>query len=524
MRYGDFVQRVARYRASSVTDTCATILWDLFGRSLSPDSQQDLALLRAYGGRISVVAEIHGSELNLPEATGGDLFRLAHDFLETDEGSLELEFQASERLALTEGWRRSPLLGRYALPEECMLEATQARTIARMMRAQWEVTSVHSHALARGWELVRRVHRRAPNLDPIGYLKRALGMEPHVFLRSAFALLSMCIACRGRFDLRESPIGESLSARWGFSSTDLLFVADRMSLHREDLLRWESDSVDLLPELLRRYAPTPLIRSPFIQRRADASAPTAERGRYVAPCPGSLQLAIQNWCLHTIREAPGRAGPFAVELGRAVEDYLFDFLATAAGQENVTRVDSVTGGGRRADIIVALGSRAFVVESKSLLGSSRAKAVAEVSGSIDIWERVYGAFEQCACTVKDQSLWRSQPKLSAVSEVISLVCFDESLTIEGTTFGSLSACTGIAEALGVGRIETLTLQYLESVVGWYGLEGLFDLISEKWASGKRGDDLSAFIASKHRGPSRKQGKTPVHLVDAIEEILPGRPH
>jgi hypothetical protein len=524
MRYSEFVERVASFRASSVTDTCAYILWDQFGQRFSAAENQDIALLRAFGGRIAVIAATHGEESTPKLARGGDLFRLSHEFLEVDDGALEEAFQAEERRKLFECWTRSSVLGEYRLTDRCLAEATLARTVMRMMRSQWDLTNAHSHALPRAWELIRRVQRRTPTLDPIGYLKRALAMEPQAFLRTAYLLFAMNARDHGRLDFRGAQLSDKFPESWDIRNDDLLLVAERMSIHADDLRRWEHEVVTPLPDAFRKYAPLPLPRFPLIQRREQVAAPAALRGRYVTPCPGSAQLALQNACVQLLREAPPAGSKsHAVELGHALEGYLYDFLVTVAGRENVLRVDSIARDTRRADMIVAVGSKAFVIESKSLLGSSTAKAIAEAHDSVEIWEKIHGAYEQCACTVRDDALWRASPRLSSVTDVASLVCFDEVLCIEGTAFNALSACAGISERLGVNRIETVTVQYLESVISWYGLERLFDLITEKWASGKQGDDLTAFIANKKQGPSRKQGRTPPHLAPAFNELFPGLP-
>jgi hypothetical protein len=524
VRYSEFVERVTRFRASSVTGTCAFILWDQFGRRFSAADNQDLALLQAFGARISLIAATHGTDGVSELARGSDLFRLAHEFLEVDEGALDEEFQAEERRKLLECWAQSAVLHRYKLTDECVRAATLARTLVRMMRSQWDVTSAHSHALPRAWDLLSRVQRRAPRLDPIGYAKRALGMEPQVFLRTAFLLLALNSQTRGVIDLRATRIPVEFRERWDIGLDEVLFVAERLSIHREDLLRWEDDVLHAVPHPLKQYAPSPLTRFPLIQLRDHAAAPVTVRGRYVAPCPGSTQLALQGACLQVLREAPAAdSRSYPGELGRALEDYLHDFLVSVAGHENVLRVDSIARETRRADLIVVMGKKAFVIESKSMLGSSSAKSIATTPESMKMWEKIYGAYEQCACTIHDTSLWRSHPRLTTVTDTACLVCFDEVLCIEGTAFNALAACAGITKALGVERIETVTVQYLESAISWYGLERLFELISEKWALGKQGDDLTAFIANKHEGPSRSQGRTPPHLVRALQEILPGLP-
>ncbi|ABC83314.1 hypothetical protein Adeh_3548 [Anaeromyxobacter dehalogenans 2CP-C] len=172
---------------------------------------------------------------------------------------------------------------------------------------------------------------------------------------------------------------------------------------------------------------------------------------------------------------------------------------------------------------MVFGARAFVVECKSLLGSSNAKSIAEAEDSLRIWEKIYGAYEQCAETVNDRALWRQESRLASVTDMASLVCFDEVLCLEGTAFNMLAACTGITERLRVARIETVTVQYLESVISRYGVARLFELITEKWAAGKRGDDLTAYIASQGDHGPRTKRRVPAHLVEAFTEILPGLP-
>jgi len=518
------VENVTKFRASSVTGTCAHILWRMFGQRSSAADNQDLSLLRSFGGRISLIAATHGSDAVPALARGGDLFRLAHEFLEIDEGTLDEEFQAEERRKLRECWTHSGSLRRFELRGECLRAATLARTMVRIMRSQWDPTSAHSHAFPRAWDLLTRVQRRAPLLDPIGYATRALGMEPQVFLRTAFLLFAQTFQGRGVIDLRTSRIPVEFRDRWGIGLDEALFVAERLSIHREDLRLWECDVLHTVPGPLKQYATPPLARFPLIQLRDNAAAPVAARGRYVAPCPGSMQLAMQGVCLNVLREAPAaNSMSYPSELGRALEDYLHDFLVTVVGLENVIRIDSLLHETRRADLIVVMGTKAFVIESKSMLGSSSAKAIATAHESMKVWEKIFGAYEQCASTVRDRALWRSHPRLSRVTEAACLVCFDEVLCIEGTAFNTLAACAGITKALGVERIETVTVQYLESVISWYGAERLFEFISEKWAVGKQGDDLTAFIANKHEGPSRPQGRTPPHLVHAFNEILPGLP-
>ncbi len=523
MRYSEYVNRVRRFRSSSVIELCAYMLWDLWANGFRGADQQDVDFLRAFGGRIAVIAATsEGSGGNEPR--GGDLFRLAHEFLDVDEGVLDDEFQAEERRTLLQYWRRSAVLSRYELGDDCLRSATLARTMLRMMRSQWDVTQPHSHALPRAWELVRRAQQRAPGLDPIGYLKRALRMEPQLFIRAAYLLFAMNVQQRGRLDLPKERLEDALHTRWDIDADTLLFVAERLSLHSQDLQQWERDVLSPLPDAFRKYAPSPLALFPMIQQRDEPAAPVAVRGRYVTPCPGSAQLAMQNVCLHHLRDAPRTSsGSHSVELGHALEDYLHDYLVSVVGRDNVLRIDSLASGTRRADLIVVVGTRAFVVECKSLLGSSNAKAIAEAGDSVTIWEKIHGAYEQCAETVNDQALWRRHPRLANVTDVASLVCFDEVLCVEGTAFNMLAACAGITDRLRVSRIETVTVQYLESVISRYGVDRLFNFITSKWAAGKQGDDLTAYIAANGDHTPRKQGRVPPHLVEAFRELLPGVP-
>ncbi|WP_157061394.1 hypothetical protein [Anaeromyxobacter dehalogenans] len=347
MHYSDFTARVRRFRRSSVTELCANVLWSLWEHRRAGADHQDVALLRAFGGRIAVIAAAKEGD-NGDEPGFEDLVRLAHEFLAVDEGTLEDEFQAEERCRLIECWQRSTPLRQYDLGDDCLRSATLARTMGRMMRAQWDLTQPHSHALPRAWDLVKRVQQRVPALDPVGYLKRALRMEPQVFLRAAYMLFAMNVQGRGRIDLTKARVGDGIHDLWGIDNDDLLFVAERLSLHAEDLRRWESQVVSVLPDAYRKYAPSPLQLFPMIQSREVVAAPVALRGRYVTPCPGSAQLAMQNVCLHLLREAPATTyGSHPVELGHALEDYLHDFFVSVVGRENVLRIDSVAAGRRR---------------------------------------------------------------------------------------------------------------------------------------------------------------------------------
>lgn len=521
MRYSEFVHLVHRFRGRSVVELCSHMQWDLWMQGRAGFDNQDVALLRAHGGRIALIAEAHGAQAGL-EPRGADLIRLAHELLEVDVGLLEEAFRQGERSQLLAAWSSSPTLKRYVLSEEATGAAMLALTLGRMMRSQWHVTHAHSHALPRAWELVRRVQRRADARDTIEVLTRALRMEPLAFLRAAYVLIAALGHARGRVDLRAIPLEPALASRWSIDGDALLLVAERLSQHAEDVRRWDKEVVTPLPDEHRKFAPSPLLTLPLLQRRQFAAAPVAERGRYNAPCPGSTLLAIQNVCLHALRE-PSRDRPqgYSVELGHALEDYLYDLFMRTVGHENVMRLDGPTDSSKHADFIVILERQAFVVECKSLLGSASAKAIGSAADTVGIWGRIHGAYEQCAGTVKDAALWRSSPRLAQVTEIACLVCFDEVLCLEGTAFNMVASIAGITNELGVDRIETVTLQYLESAMQWHGLEGLFDFISRKWAAGKQGDDLSAYIVNTGGRGQRSQGGVPPHLAEAFAELLPG---
>lgn len=523
VRYSEFQERVRRFRGDSLIDLCAYILWDLWSRELAGFDSQDVALLRAYGGRISIIAAT-GEGAGRDEPRGGDLFRLAHEFLEVEEGTLEDEFQQNERHLLLQAWTKSQVLSQYELNEQCLREAMIARTLLRMMRSQWDITQADYNSVPRAWDLIRRVQGKSASLDPIGYLRRALRVEPEVLLRGAFLLFSLNVSGHGRLDLRRATVDGKLPATWNLDHEALALVAERLSIHREDLLRWEEEVVTQLPDALRKYAPSPLALFPMIQRRGRAAAPMGERGEYVNPCPGSALLAMQNVLLHALRDAESTsAGPFSVELGHALEDYLYEFFISVAGRENVIRVDELGKLTRRADIIVIAGTRAIVVECKSLLGSATAKSVGSAAESVSIWEKIHGAYEQCARTARDPAIWRADPRLTQVTDVVSIVCFDEILCLEGTAFNALAACAGITERLGIQRIETVTLQYLERMIGRYGVEWMIEMITAKWKEGRQGDDLTAFIAHRVAGPPSKVGRTPAHLLEAFRDLFPGLP-
>jgi len=523
VRFEEFQDRVRRFRPQALIKTCAHILWDLWSRGLAGTDNQDISLLRAHGGRLALIAAT-SEEPGGTEPRDGDLFRLAHEFLEAGEGTLVDEVQERERGALLEAWTGSGVLSRYELTERCLREAMLARTLLPMMRSQWDITHADFNSISRAWDLIGRLQRRAPALDPMGYLRASLRIEPEVLLRGAFVLFSLNVGGLGRVDLRRSKINGGLPATWNLDDEALALTAERMAIHREDLLRWSEDVVAPLPDALRKYAPSPLVLSPMIQQRSRAAAPRSERGSYVTPCPGSALLAMQNVLLHTLRDAgPASANPFSVELGHVLEDYLYDFLVSAAGADRVVRVDDLGKVTRRADFIVLAGTKAIVIECKSLLGSAVAKSVGSANETVAIWEKIHGAYEQCARTVSDLGIWRGDPRLAQVTDVVSLVCFDEVLCLEGTAFNALGACAGITERLGVQRIETVTLQYLERSLVRHGAEWLIEMITAKWAEGRQGDDLTAFISHRTRAGPNKQGRTPTHLMAAYSDLFPGLP-
>jgi hypothetical protein len=287
MRYSDFAARVRRFRSGSVVELCAYVSWDIWAHGLAGADQQDVALLRAFGGRMAVIAATKDGNAG-DEPRGGDLFRLAHGFLEVDEG----HSTTSSRRRSVAGYSNAGAFGslsQYELGDDCLRSATLARTMGRMMRAQWDLTQPHSHALPRAWGAGKAgsaARRRSIRLDT----SSALRMEPQVFLRAAYLLFAMNVQRRGRLDLANAPLEDGIRERWDIDEEDLLFVAERLSLHADDLRRWELEVVSPLP---MRTESTRRVRShsSMIQNREEPAAPVALR----AVCdPVSRQRATRD--------------------------------------------------------------------------------------------------------------------------------------------------------------------------------------------------------------------------------------
>jgi hypothetical protein len=228
----------------------------------------------------------------------------------------------------------------------------------------------------------------------------------------------------------------------------------------------------------------------------------------------------QTACIDALCQLPeGQFGNVRSALGECVEEYLYRLLCYVCGEHNVVRLNKVIRGDRHADFIVVAGSSAIVLECKKTVGSVAAKSIVRPGDLVDMWERFAEGYEQCARVVQ-HDVWRELPALRAVTSIVSIVCADESLCVEGPLFNSFGQDSGYFGANAIGPTEALSLAELEDALIRIGPQALHDLVQKRWATNSAGRLFSLYFKETGAGNGPRFSNYGFWK-DAHDELFPG---
>ena len=86
------------------------------------------------------------------------------------------------------------------------------------------------------------------------------------------------------------------------------------------------------------------------------------------------------------------------KVGNAVEIHIQEALEHIFHSDNVTKLDSE---GKHADFLISLDKINIIIEVKSMIGSMSEKTVMRPDQQAKMWNRFYGACQQCAHSAKE---------------------------------------------------------------------------------------------------------------------------
>lgn len=299
--YEDFVERVRRFKRTSVLLRCQRLGWKIWK---NPGSLpfNDAHLCQAHLGTVAAIGAAAGNEHRERLATDGDVVRLCHDFLRIEERFLDRSGEVTEELMGMLGSSR--IFAAYEIPREVVGLAALRITLARLVRSQWDARMAAYYGIPREWELLRRLYRRLDS-DLIERHQRVLGIEPIGYMRAGLALFALLDTSTdpGFTDVSTATFAECVDEALALDRDALEHVAvNRLARSKEELRAW-LDGVRQLPRLDRKYAPSPLVANPLF--RLDSSFPgTKGNGReVVCVSPAHFVWALQTSAMGALPEA-----------------------------------------------------------------------------------------------------------------------------------------------------------------------------------------------------------------------------
>jgi len=224
--------------------------------------------------------------------------------------------------------------------------------------------------------------------------------------------------------------------------------------------------------------------------------------KYTAPphsylCPSPSHLLWKT--LSIVRDGANELGKewnpaLKTEVGHAIADYLREVLIGVCGTEAVVDLDGVFGdeAPTHADFAVLFGTTALIIESKTSLGSAEGKSIVTPRDYVESWERIWKAYLQCART-PIASEFKADARLAKVTGFVHLVTFEEQMCVEAAALNAVGVEGGLFRSAGFGLAEAITIQELEDALVVFGPQRLATAVAEKWATGRHGHLLSAFL-------------------------------
>lgn len=495
LRFEAFIGRLRHYSRSGIARVGAHISWTIWTTPAPDPEPPDWYMCRAYMPLISVLGvAVCNDHRDRKEPDEGDMRSLANELLGVRSPISEAADHQTELTELRAALSASESFSAVAPTADALRAVYAFISIARDLRAQWGFRSVTPLGLLRAWATAQHLERRVP-----GFLDRFaaqwnIGLRD--LLRCCSGLLTLGTndpKTLGAFALHS--IGTAEVEPFGITLDALRLVANRLGQPPAYFLSWYRNDVLPYRDSLRKYVPHPLVREPLVTIDASLKKYKAPTHSYLCPSPAHLVWKTQSLVMDAAR-ALGDSWNVALktEVGHALADFVRETLIGICGRDAVVDLDSVFGPAAptHADFAVIVGTTAIIIESKTSLASAEGKSVISPTQYVESWGRIWKAYLQCVRTPSAHE-FKSNFRLSKLTNFVFLVTFEEQMCVEAAALNSVGVADGIFRSGGVSHAEAVTVQELEDALVMFGPQRLAAAVTDKWAKGRHGDLLSAYL-------------------------------
>lgn len=498
LSFSDFVNTLQEFDCSGLLTVASILSWEIW---LSPSTfpePDDIGICRIYMPTIAAlaVATCHDS-VNPRFPTELDVRQLALELLGVSSPITETHYRDQVELpALKSALSSSTPFQTVRFDIKALRAIHALVSFARDIRAQWSFRTNYAWSIFRGWKIATFLDRRAKGF--LHAVARLWNVELAHLALCGMTLLAMAQESRGLVSLSQPRALDSLPAKYGIDADVVKLVANRISRAPSEYQAWYQTEVLGYPELLRKYAASPLVATPLVSIEGSFKHIRSPLPAFAVPSPAHLMWYFQSAPFEAVQALSNSWDPdLRGKLGSAVSDYVYWMLCGTCGQENVISLDALfaTADSAHADFAVIADNYVLIIESKTSVGNVEAKTVISMQHYVDIWERIWSAYAQCISTTS-AAAFRLEPRLSSTTKFAYLVTFEEHICLEGAGLNAVAAAEGVFSSHHMTSIEAVTLQSLEDLLVQLGPKGLAETIEAKWTSGRHGEGLDQYVARR----------------------------
>lgn len=518
MSYHQFTQKIRKYRRDELIFTCAQQCWQAWDkRNLEFDPHfADTKLLNSLTPRIFSISAAVGSNFNRSAVEGETLSRLLRNLISIKDPEL------SKRNAITidkyvELVNKSKILKDLGLTRQQLELADVFSIIQRLSRPQLENQNNSFADAMRGLLIFKETDTLSKGLLT-EIVKSRINLSPEDFYKAALTVFTLINEqskeVPGLLRLDDSVKIEELQRRFGISIDTLKLASSRMSLSYEDLKRWHGGVEKKNSNSPQNY-PLPLFDHPlyFIGENEFSFLPNSKSTHlhYLAPSPNLFLGSLRTSLLRTVAAHKDALGTFNLlsKIGEAIESYLNNYsLKSLFPEAQVTCVSKSSK--KEADFIVEFDEFILIIESKRSINDALARNLAEPSDVVLSWERMLGAFSQCASTRND---------LRSTKTIINLVLCEEEVLDDANYFLGILDETSFLMDNNIQYTTVMSLAEFENHFYQKNATEVLQFIKTNWDKYRSTRNKASFITDANSEIPNHSVRRITHLDSLFQELF-----
>lgn len=522
MKYEEFVQKIRSFERNSILLLTVEQCWTAFS-----DEKYRLTLTsETVLSRIFAISMATGNNHRSKKITPAELQSLCADYFFIENGysyepnDLDLKnllerkikdqkFHAQQVAQLTQALKELENISKYDIPEDIIEKSIQAFVLQRELGAQYEDPKASVRAMARSWAILKQLDLDNPTMNIMHLFEKKQGLNPFAVISSAMALLSAARrwTTQGFLCIENIDFEASLAARVGIDQSTLRKTIEGLTSSTENYRAWHEEVVTK-PPYIKQYTPNFLYESPLINANVLFLTPPQKTG-CLCPSP-SIFLHYASAILL------GHFNKLSDKMGPAYEKYLDSILDSIFPGSQKIKIDDTEDKSQKADFIVETSNATWVIECKKTIGSKNLRTIALPEDIAFSWDRLVGACEQCASTIK-----KIKKSDEIKKPIISIILVTNTIILEGAVFQNMAAHSRALDRLGLQYVEVFSLDTFERTFIMMEEEKIIAAIQQKWERVRRGDWVFEDILDI--GPLKAEADIPSefpHLTPHYNEIMP----